>query len=43
MYGTAQRHLDTCTQAAGSAPEGDIGTGMRVPVTIFLVSNKACL
>ena len=42
-YGTAQRQLDTCTQAAGSAPEGDIRTGMRVPVGIFPVLSKACL
>ena len=25
-YSTAQRQLDTCMQAAGSAPEGDIST-----------------
>ena len=43
MYGTAQRQLDADTQAAGLAPKGDIITGMRVPVGIFPVSNKACL
>ena len=43
LYGTAQRQLDTHTREAGSAPEGDISTGMRVPVGIFPVSSKACL
>ena len=42
-YGRVQRPLDICMQAEGSAPEGDISTGMQVPVGIFLVLSKACL
>ena len=42
-YGTAQRQLDACMWVAGSAPDGDISTSMRVPAGIFPVSSKACL
>ena len=43
MYGTAQMQLDARTRVAGSAPEGDISTGMRVPAGIFLCRAKpAC-
>ena len=42
-YGTAQRQLDTRKRAAGSAAEGDISTGMWVPVGFFPVTSKACL
>ena len=42
-YGTAQKLLYACTQAAGSAPKGDISTGMGVPVGNLPVSSKACL
>ena len=41
-YGTAQRQLDARTRVAGSAPEGDISTGMPVPAGIFPVSSQAC-
>ena len=43
LYSTAQRELDARTWVAGSVPEGDISTGMRVPAGIFPVSSKACL
>ena len=43
MYGTAQMQLDARMRVAGSAPEGDISTDMRVPAGIFPVSSKACL
>ena len=42
-YGTAQRQLDNRTQAAGSAPEGDISSGMWVPAGTFPVLSTACL
>ena len=41
--GTAQRQLEARTWVAGSAPEGDISTGIRVPAELFPVSSKACL
>ena len=40
---TAQKQLDTCTQAAGSVHKGDISMGMQVPVGVFPVLSKACL
>ena len=42
-YGTAQRQLNTRTQAVGLATKGDISMGMWVPVGIFPVSSKARL
>ena len=42
-YDTTQRQLDVRMQAAGSAPEGDISMGMRVPAEFFSVSSKAFL